>query len=92
MAPFTLREWAQRQAGSGQVGGEEKSLLGWSRPGPLPRALPLPGCPVMGLQPSGRGLQLDTLTPKPPELAPWLPGNYAAQVSGTEGPGEGFSK
>lgn len=36
----------------------------------------------MGLWPSGRGLKLDTLTPKPLELAPWLPGNYAAQVSG----------
>lgn len=39
---------------------------------------------VTGLRPAGRGLQLDTLTSKPPQLAPQLPGNQAAQVSGAE--------
>ena len=39
---------------------------------------------VTGLWPAGKGLQLDTLTPKPPQLAPRLPGNQAVQVSGAE--------
>lgn len=39
---------------------------------------------VTWLQPTGRGLWLDTLTPKPPQLVPQLPGNHAAQVSGAE--------
>lgn len=44
-------------------------------PGLIPRA---------GTLPAGKGLKLDTLTPKPSELTPRLLGNYAAQVSGAK--------
>lgn len=77
MVPFTLKKWTLRQAGPDRCEEQEAPPgLGWAMvPGLIPPA---------GTLPAGKGLQLETLTPKPSELTPWLLGNYIAQVSGAK--------
>lgn len=48
MAPFTLREWAQRQTGPGQVGGEEEVPSGLAQARAPAQSPPTPWLPRDG--------------------------------------------